>query len=179
MELIHLSLHELRDKLRSGELTSVELTEAFLARIEETDERINAFITLCKEEALAQAAEADKRRAAGEDLPLLGVPIALKDIFVTEGVKSTCGSKILSNYIPPYDGTAVRKLKEAGAVLLGKLSMDEFAMGSSNETSAFGDVRNPWNLDYVPGGSSGGSAACMAASQAAATSPRPTAAWWG
>jgi len=169
MELIHLSLHELRDKLREGEVTSVELTRAFLDRIEATDHRINAYITLCKEQALLDAAEADRRRALGCDLPLLGVPIALKDIFITEDVKTTCASKILSNYVPPYEGTASRKLKEAGAVLLGKLNMDEFAMGSSNETSAFGAVRNPWNLDCVPGGSSGGSAACMAASQAAAT----------
>jgi aspartyl-tRNA(Asn)/glutamyl-tRNA(Gln) amidotransferase subunit A len=159
----------MQEQLAAGTTTAVALTEAFLQQIKETDEQINAFITVCDQQALAAAREADAQRAAGNVQPLTGIPVALKDIFVTEGVRTTCASKILGDYLPPYDGTAVRKLKEQGAVIVGKLNMDEFAMGSSNENSAFGPVRNPWNTDCVPGGSSGGSAACVSARQAGAT----------
>lgn len=169
MALTDLTIHELQALLRSGELSSVELTRAFLDRVAATDERVGAFLTVCEEQALKDAAAADARLAAGEAADLTGIPLALKDIFITEGVRTTCASRILGDFVPPYDGTAVRKLKEQGAVLLGKLNMDEFAMGSSNENSAFGPVRNPWNPDCVPGGSSGGSAACVAARQAVAT----------
>jgi len=168
MELTELPIHEMQTLLQ-GDLTSVELTGAFLDRIEATGEKTNAFITVCREAALAEAAEADRRLAAGEAAPLTGIPIALKDIFNTEGIRTTCASKILSNYVSPYDATAVARLKEQGAVIVGKLNMDEFAMGSSNENSAFGPVKNPWDPETVPGGSSGGSAACVAARQAVAT----------
>ena len=169
MELTQLTIHELQQQLADGTITSVALTEAFLARISATDEQLNAFITVCADEALAAAQVADEQRAAGNVLPLTGIPVALKDIFITQGVRTTCASKILGDFIPPYDGTAVAKLKEQGAVIVGKLNMDEFAMGSSNENSAFGAVRNPWDTSCVPGGSSGGSAACVAAQQAVAT----------
>jgi aspartyl-tRNA(Asn)/glutamyl-tRNA(Gln) amidotransferase subunit A len=169
MDLTELTIHEMHDLLREGRVSTQDLVRAFLDRIAATDERINAFITVSGEQALRDAAAADARLAAGEDATLTGIPLALKDIFVTEGQLTTCASRILGNFVPPYDGTAVRKLKEQGAVILGKLNMDEFAMGSSNENSAFGPVRNPWNLDYVPGGSSGGSAACVAARQAVGT----------
>ncbi len=138
MELTDLTIHELHDRLRSGEVRSAEVTEAYLARITATDERVNAFITVSADEARKAAEAADKRLAAGEAPPLTGIPLALKDIFLTAGIRTTCASKILDNFVPPYDGTAVARLKEAGAVLLGKLNMDEFAMGSSNENSAFG-----------------------------------------
>ena len=169
MALIDLTIHEMQQQLAAGTTTAVALTEAFLQQIKATDEQINAFITVCDQQALAAAREADEQRAAGNVQPLTGIPVALKDIFVTEGIRTTCASKILGDYLPPYDGTAVRKLKEQGAVIVGKLNMDEFAMGSSNENSAFGAVRNPWNTDCVPGGSSGGSAACVSARQAVAT----------
>jgi len=169
MNYTDMTIHELHDRLRAGEVTSVELTRAHLERIEATDGAINAYITVCPDEALAAAAAADARIAEGRADLLTGIPIALKDIFLTEGVRTTCASKILDNFVAPYDGTAVARLKERGAVILGKLNMDEFAMGSSNENSAFGAVKNPWNLRTVPGGSSGGSAAAVAASQAVAT----------
>lgn len=168
MDLFELSLHELHDKLKAREVSSVEATRAMLARIEATDPQVNAFITVTTEDALEAAEAADRRIAAGETDILTGIPLALKDIFVTNGIRTTCGSRILENFIPPYDGTAVAKLKERGAVILGKLNQDEFAMGSSSESSAFGATRNPWNLECTPGGSSGGSAACIAARQATA-----------
>ena len=166
MNLIDLPIHQLRAQLDRRETSAVTLTRACLERIAATDGDLNAFITVSEEPALAAAEAADQRLAQGESAPLLGIPLALKDIFVTAGMRTTCASKILDYFIPPYDGTAVRKLKEAGAVLLGKLNMDEFAMGSSNENSAYGPVRNPWDTGCVPGGSSGGSAACVAARQA-------------
>ncbi|OQY20424.1 MAG: aspartyl/glutamyl-tRNA amidotransferase subunit A [Desulfobacteraceae bacterium 4572_35.1] len=169
MELTDLTIHEMQQQLADGTTTSLALTKAFLERIRATDDNLNAFITVCDDEALAAAEAADAQRRAGEVQPLTGIPIALKDIFVTAGIRTTCASKILGEYMSPYDGTAVSKLKQQGAVIVGKLNMDEFAMGSSNENSAFGAVRNPWNSDCVPGGSSGGSAACVAARQAAAT----------
>ncbi|MBN2645719.1 MAG: Asp-tRNA(Asn)/Glu-tRNA(Gln) amidotransferase subunit GatA [Desulfuromonadaceae bacterium] len=169
MDLTDLTIHAMQQQLADGRLTSVDLTKAFLARIHATDDQLNAFITVCDEEALVAARQADEQRATGNVQPLTGIPVALKDIFVTRGVRTTCASKILGDFMSPYDGTAVRKLKEQGAVILGKLNMDEFAMGSSNENSAFGPVRNPWNTGCVPGGSSGGSAASVAARQTAAS----------
>ncbi len=148
--------------LRAGELSSTELTQACLERTEQHRE-LNAFITVDAERALAQAGVADERRTRGEAGPLTGVPIAQKDIFCTDGMLTTCGSRMLSNFTAPYDATVIRKFNEAGAVLLGKTNMDEFAMGSSNETSFFGPVKNPWQADAVPGGSSGGSAAAVTA----------------
>jgi len=169
MQLHDLTIHELHDKLKKKEVSSVEATKAMLARIEATDAKVNAFITVTAEEALLAAAAADRRIAAGDMDILTGIPLALKDIFLTKGVKTTCGSKILENFIAPYDATSWRKLQERGAVLLGKLNQDEFAMGSSCEGSAYGPTRNPWNLECIPGGSSGGSAAAIAARQATAT----------
>lgn len=167
------SITELAQGLRSGEFSSRELTLAFLERIERHPE-INAYITVTEERALADAKEADDRLARGEGSLLTGIPIAHKDIFCTEGVKTSCGSKMLDNFIAPYDATVVEKFKEAGAVMLGKLNMDEFAMGSSNETSHYGAVRNPWGINKVPGGSSGGSAAAVAARLAAAATGTDT-----
>ncbi len=152
----------------------MELTQAFLDRIQTHDERLNSFITVTAEPDLAAARAADARRAAGEDGHLLGLPFAHKDIFCTEGVKTSCGSKMLDNFIAPYDATVTAKLKAAGAVMLGKTNMDEFAMGSSNETSYYGPVRNPWDLETVPGGSSGGSAAAVAARLAPAATGTDT-----
>ncbi len=169
MQLENLTITQLREKLAAGEISSVELTKAFLERIKATDGKVNAFITVCEEEALAAAAAADQRIAAGNAAPLTGIPLAVKDIFNTLDVRTTCGSKILDNYVSPYDATAVAKLRAQGAVIIGKLNMDEFAMGSSNENSAAGSVKNPWDLERVPGGSSGGSAASIAAGQALAT----------
>jgi aspartyl-tRNA(Asn)/glutamyl-tRNA(Gln) amidotransferase subunit A len=169
MKFHDLSIQEMRQKLLAGELTSVELTQRCLQRIKETDGRLNAFITVCDEEALAAAAEADQQLATGSAPLLAGIPIAVKDIFNTLDVRTTCGSKILDNYISPYDATAVAKLRQQGAVIVGKLNMDEFAMGSSSENSAAGAVHNPWDLERVPGGSSGGSAAAVASGQVVAT----------
>ena len=169
MEIYELTIHDLHEKLKKKELSAVEATTALLARIKATDEKINAFISVAGKEALESAAAADVRIAAGDMDILTGIPLALKDIFLTKGIRTTCGSKILANFIPPYDSTAWEKLQSRGAVLLGKLNQDEFAMGSSCESSAFGTTRNPWNLDCIPGGSSGGSAAAIAAGQAIAT----------
>ncbi len=149
--------------LSSGEFSSVELTRDSLARIAREQPRLNAFVTVTAESALAEAAAADALRHAGRAGPLTGIPLAHKDIFCTEGVLTSCGSKMLANFVAPYDATVVTRLKAAGMVTVGKTNMDEFAMGSSNETSYFGPVRNPWDLDCVPGGSSGGSAAAVAA----------------
>jgi len=160
--------------LAGGECSSVELTQAFLGRIARHDGSLNSFITVTGEEALAAAAEADRRRAAGEAGPLTGIPIAHKDIFCTDGVRTSCASRMLDNFIAPYDATVVSRCKVAGMVMLGKTNMDEFAMGSSNETSFYGAVRNPWNLERVPGGSSGGSAAAVAARLAPAATGTDT-----
>jgi aspartyl-tRNA(Asn)/glutamyl-tRNA(Gln) amidotransferase subunit A len=168
MALFDQTLSDLRAGLDRREFSAVEVTRACLERIAATDPQVNAFITVCAEQALTAAAAADRRLANGNAAPLTGIPLALKDIFNTAGVRTTCASKILDNYIPPYDATAFARLKAQDAVLLGKLNMDEFAMGSSNENSAFGAVRNPWDTACVPGGSSGGSAASVAARQAPA-----------
>jgi aspartyl-tRNA(Asn)/glutamyl-tRNA(Gln) amidotransferase subunit A len=149
--------------LKARTVSSVELTELFLDRIERFDGELNCFITVTRNEAMAQAKLADRRIAAGEDAALLGVPIAHKDIFCTAGIKTTCGSRMLDNFIAPYDAAVVERLANAGAVVVGKTNMDEFAMGSSSETSYYGVVRNPWDKSKVPGGSSGGSAAAVVA----------------
>jgi aspartyl-tRNA(Asn)/glutamyl-tRNA(Gln) amidotransferase subunit A len=162
-ELYHKTVAELAAALRAEQVSSVELTRAFLSRIEQHQGELNAFISVTASAALTQAAEADQRRAAGHAGPLTGVPIAHKDIFCTKGELTTCGSRILANFVSPYDATVVERLRSAGVVMLGKTNMDEFAMGSSNETSYFGPVRNPWDTARVPGGSSGGSAAAVAA----------------
>ena len=161
---IHLkTLTELAAGLENGDFSSVALTEALLDRIASLDDKLNAFVTVTGPEALAAAARADEVRKSGKGGLLNGLPIIHKDIFCTRGVKTTCGSKMLENFISPYDATVVEKIAAAGAVVLGKSNMDEFAMGSSNETSYFGPVRNPWKLECSPGGSSGGSAASVAA----------------
>jgi aspartyl-tRNA(Asn)/glutamyl-tRNA(Gln) amidotransferase subunit A len=157
------SLTQLAAGLRAKKFSSVELVRAYLERIEASQPKLNAFISVTAERALEAAAAADRHLAAGGGGALAGVPIAHKDLFCTAGVRTTCGSRMLENFVSPYDATVVAKLKAAGAVVLGKLNMDEFAMGSSNETSYYGPVRNPWNTDFVPGGSSGGSAAAVAA----------------
>ena len=161
--MIEKTVAELSAAMASKEISSVELTKAYLDRIEAHNKTLNAFVTVCKDTALGAAAKADQLRAKGESGPLLGVPLAHKDIFCTAGIKTTSGSKMLHNFISPYDATVVQRLNEAGMVTLGKTNMDEFAMGSSNETSFFGPVRNPWDTTKVPGGSSGGSAAAVAA----------------
>ena len=157
------TLTELARALRARELTSVELTRLLLKRIEAAQPKLNAFVSVTTEAALAAAAQADRALAAGSAGPLVGLPIIHKDIFCTDGVRTTCGSRMLDNFVAPYDATVVAKLKAAGMVMLGKSNMDEFAMGSSNETSFYGPVRNPWDARLVPGGSSGGSAAAVAA----------------
>ncbi|MDH1108560.1 Asp-tRNA(Asn)/Glu-tRNA(Gln) amidotransferase subunit GatA [Pseudomonas otitidis] len=158
-----LTLAEIARALAAKEFSSEELSSALLARIQTLDPQLNSFITVTADQALEQARAADARRAAGENGALLGAPIAHKDLFCTQGVRTSCGSKMLDNFKAPYDATVVAKLKAAGAVTLGKLNMDEFAMGSANESSHYGPVKNPWALDRVPGGSSGGSAAAVAA----------------
>jgi len=168
------TLAQLSAGLKAGEYSSAELTQHFLSRIEQFDSTLNSFITVTPEQALEQAKTADARRAAGDASDLTGIPIAHKDIFCTQGVRTSCASKMLDNFISPYDATVVTKLAEAGVVCVGKTNMDEFAMGSSNETSYYGPVRNPWNTDCVPGGSSGGSAAAMSASLAAAVTGTDT-----
>jgi len=157
------SVTQLAAGLRARRFSSVELVGACLARIEASQAALNAFVTVTREQALAAAAQADRLLAAGGGGPLTGVPIAHKDLFCTRGVRTSCGSRMLDNFVSPYDATVVAKLKAAGAISLGKTNMDEFAMGSSNETSFYGPVRNPWNPALVPGGSSGGSAAAVAA----------------
>src|SRR5215218_7794150 len=168
------TVKSLSDALAAGTLSSVEATRLFLKRIDGLNARYNCFVSLDEERSLAQAAEADKARAAGRATPLTGVPIAQKDIFCAKGWLTTCGSKMLSNFVSPYDAHVVQRLNEAGAVTIGKTNMDEFAMGSSNETSWFGPVRNPWSADVVPGGSSGGSAAAVAARLAPAATGTDT-----
>jgi aspartyl-tRNA(Asn)/glutamyl-tRNA(Gln) amidotransferase subunit A len=157
------TLTELKAGLAAGDFSSRELTEHFLARIQQHDGELNSFITVTAEQALAQADAADQAIATGNTGLLTGLPIAHKDIFCTEGVRTSCGSKMLDSFIAPYTATVVEKMAAEGAVMLGKTNMDEFAMGSSNETSYYGPVKNPWDLERVPGGSSGGAAACLGA----------------
>lgn len=157
------TLTEIRADLASGAYSSVEVTQYFLNRIHNLDSKYNSFISICDDYALKQAKQADEKIATKQAGAFTGLPIAHKDIFCTQDILTTCGSKMLHNFISPYDATLVEKYKQAGAVMLGKTNMDEFAMGSSNETSYYGKVRNPWNTDCVPGGSSGGSAAAVAA----------------
>jgi aspartyl-tRNA(Asn)/glutamyl-tRNA(Gln) amidotransferase subunit A len=166
------TLRELADSLRSGDFSSVELTTHFLDRIEESE--INAFITVNRETSLQQAARADQALASGNSQLLTGIPLAHKDIFCTDGMRTSCGSKMLDNFIAPYNATVIEKFRHAGSITLGKTNMDEFAMGSSNETSWYGKVLNPWNRDCVPGGSSGGSAAAVAARLAPAATGTDT-----
>jgi len=157
------TVRQAQEGLRTGAFTSVELTRFFLARIEALDPGLNTYVTVAADEALQQAQAADERRASGEDGPLLGVPIALKDMFSARGMRTTAGSRILANYRPQWDATVIARLRAMGAVFLGKLNCDEFGMGSSTENSAWGATRNPWDVSRVPGGSSGGSAAAVAA----------------
>jgi len=163
------TIHELQEKLRRGDVTASEITEAVFSRIEAVEGRIKSFITIMRDSAAACARRADEAIRAGKAGPLTGIPIAVKDIMCTKGVRTTCGSRILENFFPPYDATVVRKLKEGGAVIVGKTNMDEFAMGSSTETSFYGITRNPWDLGRIPGGSSGGSAAAVAAGECIAS----------
>jgi aspartyl-tRNA(Asn)/glutamyl-tRNA(Gln) amidotransferase subunit A len=168
MDLLNLTIHEAHDLLRTRQISSIELTKSVLARIHDLDEKLRAYITISEDLALHQAERADERFRSGEGItPLTGIPFSAKDCIVTGGVRTTCGSKILENYIPPYHATVIERLLEAGAVLLGKNNMDEFGMGSSCENSAFFNTHNPWDLTRVPGGSSGGSAAAVAAGMAA------------
>ncbi len=167
MDLAYAPLARVQTLLRRRELSAVELTQAVLDRILALDNEIKAYLTVAPEWALEQAEEADRRRASGNDSsPLLGIPLAIKDLICVEGVPNTCGSRMLENYIPPFSATVIEKLRAAGAVILGKTNTDEFAMGSSTENSAFFATRNPWDLNRVPGGSSGGSAAAVAAGMA-------------
>ena len=163
LDLSSATAAQLISALQAGTISSLELTQAYLQRIEKFNPAVNAVVTIDHEGALASAAAADQARAKGAEGPLTGVPLLHKDIFCTAGVRTTCASKMLANFEPPYNATVVEKLNAAGVVTLGKTNMDEFAMGSSNETSYFGPSFNPWDLKRVPGGSSGGSAAAVAA----------------
>jgi aspartyl-tRNA(Asn)/glutamyl-tRNA(Gln) amidotransferase subunit A len=168
------TLAALRDGLARGDFSSRELTQHFLTRIKQYDAQLNSFITICEQQALQQADAADAARANGTAHALAGIPLAQKDIFCTQGVKTTCASKMLDNFISPYNATVISNSEAAGLVMLGKTNMDEFAMGSSNETSFYGGVKNPWDLSKVPGGSSGGSAAAVAARLAPAATGTDT-----
>lgn len=166
MDLNKLTAHELSKKLRDREVSSVEITQAVLNRIDSIDGKVRAYITTTPEQAIKTAQNVDERRGRGEELsPMAGIPIAIKDNMCTKGTLTTCASKILHNFVPPYDATVVKRLNAQGAVIVGKTNMDEFAMGSSTENSAFFPTHNPWDLDRVPGGSSGGSAAAVAADE--------------
>ena len=165
---MHRPIHELTDAYRRGDLTPTAVAEAYLARIGALDGKVGAYLTVVRDQALAAARESDQRWRAGAPRgPLDGAPLALKDVMCTAGVRTTAGSKMLEHFVPPYDATSVERLRAAGAVFLGKTNMDEFAMGSSTEHSAYHPTRNPWDLTRVPGGSSGGSAAAVAGGLAA------------
>lgn len=166
-ELWQLTIADAADALSKREISSVELTRAHLDRIAAVEGKVRAFVTVTEDQALRDAEQIDARRRENQTLgPLAGIPLAIKDVIVTEGVTTTCSSRMLEHFVPPYDATVITKLREAGAVILGKTNMDEFAMGSSTENSAFFPTRNPWDLERVPGGSSGGSAAAVAAGEA-------------
>lgn len=167
MDLFYLTAHQLHDMLVNKEISAVELTQSVFMRIDKLDDRIRAFVTLTREQALQQAQQVDNARVAGEELPVLaGIPVAIKDNICTMGVRTTCSSKMLYNYIPPYNATVMERLKDVRTIMIGKTNMDEFAMGSSCENSAFFPTCNPWDTERVPGGSSGGSAAAVAAGEA-------------
>ena len=163
MNLYELTIHEAHNLLKNREISSQELTKSVLDRVESVEPRVGAYITVAGETAMAQAELADKAIAEGNITPLTGIPLAIKDLICTKDLRTTCASKILENFVPPYDAFAIKKLKKAGAVIVGKVNMDEFAMGSSTEHSGIKLTNNPWNLSYIPGGSSGGSAAAVAA----------------
>jgi len=186
MDIKALTITQAKKDLKEKKYSSVELTKTYLKRIKDVEPKVKAFITITEEEALKNAEEADKKIAKGIDLPLLGIPLSVKDNFSTNGIRTTASSKVLDNYIPPFDATVVAKLKEAGMVLLGKTNMDAWAHGSSTETSDYGATRNPWNTNHLPGGSSGGAAASIAADEAVAAigsetagSIRQPASWCG
>ena len=162
-EIFNIPVHELRNKLDNKEISSRELTQVYLDRIGKIDDKVKSYLLIREEDALKDAENADKIIAKGDVASLTGIPLSLKDIFLTKGVTTTVSSKFLENFVPPYDSTVVSKLKKSGYVLLGKLNMDEFAMGSSTENSAFFPTKNPWDIERIPGGSSGGSAAAVAA----------------
>lgn len=167
MELFELTAHELADLIRRGEVSAEEIADSVLRRIDQVEEDVRAYLTVTRDQALAAARAVDARRQKGEDSgPLAGIPVGLKDNLCTQGVRTTCASRMLENFVPPYNATVVEKLYQAGAVVTGKLNMDEFAMGSTTEYSAFFPTRNPWDLSRVPGGSSGGAAAAVAAGEA-------------
>ena len=171
-----LTIVQAQHLLRSRELSAVELTRSCLDRIAAVDPRLHSYITVCEQEALAQAQDADERLARPDTPALCGIPLAIKDIYATKGVRTTCASKILENFVPTYDATVIARLRAEGAVFLGKANLDEFAMGSSTENSAFGPTLNPYDLERVAGGSSGGSAAAVAADEClAASAPIPAA----
>jgi len=165
-DLHQLTISQAHQLLKEKKISAVELTKASLARLAKMEDKVQACVTTCEEEALEQAKEADKAISSGKIKPLTGIPALIKDVICTRGIKTTCSSKILENFVPPYNATVIEKLKSSNAVILGKTNMDEFAMGSSTENSAFFPTRNPWNLDRVPGGSSGGSAVAIAADEA-------------
>ncbi len=169
MALHALTIHELQDMLAEGKVSAVEVARDVLAHIAKVEDKVKAYITFDPEQTLQQAEAADKKLQAGAGGPLCGIPLSIKDVLCTEGMRTTCGSRILENFVPPYDATSVVKLKQADAVLVGKVAMDEFAMGSTSENCAFGPPKNPWNTDYICGGSSGGSAAAVAADECIAS----------
>ena len=164
MNLYELTVHELKEKLEKKEITAEEITQSYVDRMAEKEKDVKAFVTTTEEQALQNAKEMDEKRAKGEKVsPLAGIPIGIKDNICTKGVRTTCSSKMLENFVSPYDATVMEKLKENGLGMLGKMNMDEFAMGASTEYSYFKKTSNPWDLNCVPGGSSGGSAAAVAA----------------
>src|SRR3989344_6650988 len=165
MDLTNLTITSAKKGLKDKKFSSLELTQAYLDRIDQVEDKVKAFVTVSSEQALIDAKKADEKLSKGEDTALLGIPVSIKDNFNTSGILTTASSNVLRDYIPPYDATVVRKLKEAGMVMLGKTNLDAFAHGSSTETSDFGASRNPWNTEHLPGGSSGGAAASMASGE--------------